>query len=98
MPIVIHVTRQSLGATFTLHPHSRTAIRRRFPSTRQVYSIYIEHGTEFDFEQTNGLTWDHIAMVLTGLSLEQIEQLGGYCVFDLVAEQTVYDSTSAVVA
>jgi len=92
MPIVIYMTWQSLGNTFVLHPHSRTAIRRRFPKARQVSSISVEYLTRSDFEQTHGPIWDHIALVLTGLSSEQLAELGGYRIYDPATEQTVYES------
>jgi hypothetical protein len=98
MPVIIHMTRQSLGCTFSLHPHSRSAIRRRFPQAHQASSLSIEYGTRTDFEQTCGPIWDHVAITLSGLSLEQLAELGGYRVFDLEAESVVHDSALNKVA
>jgi hypothetical protein len=95
MPVVIYVTRQSLGSTFAIHPHSRTAIRRRFRDARPVSNIYVEYITQSDFEATHGPIWDHIAMVLTGLSAEQLAELGGYQVIDPRTERIVYDPSAA---
>jgi len=90
--VVILMRRQNLNADFSLHPHSRTLIHRRFPNSRPVSSITIEWTTKDDFEQVHGPIWDHIAMVLTGLSIEQLETIDGYQVYDLKTEQTVFDS------
>lgn len=90
--VVILMRRHSLGADFSLHPHSRTLIRRRFPEARSVSSISIEWSTRGEFEQQHGPIWDHIALVLTGLNTEQLEILEGYQVYDLMAERVAYDS------
>jgi hypothetical protein len=89
--VVILMRSHSLGADFSLHPHSRVLIRRRFPKARPVSSISIEWSTKDDFEQQHGPIWDHVAAVLTGLTLEQLGTLEGYQVFDLMRERTIYD-------
>jgi hypothetical protein len=93
--IVIHMHRESLGATFSLHPHSRTLILRRFPNARPVSGVSIEAGKLFDFEHAQGPVWDHVASVLTGLTSEQLAQIGGYRVFDLRGDKTIFDSEAA---
>ncbi len=98
MPVVIRLTRQSHGFTFTLHPHSRSAIRRRFPDSHQASSLVIDYGTHTDFEQAYGPIWDHVAMALSGLSLEQLNQLGGYRVYDPATDTDVYDTSPEIVA
>ena len=97
MPVIVYMTRQSIGCTFTLHPHSRSAILRRFPQSQQVSSVAIEYGTKFDLEQAHGPIWDHVALVLSGLSLEELATLGGYRVLDLTNEKIIYDSTTVLV-
>ena len=52
--------------------------------------------TRSDFEREHGSLWDHIAAVLTGLSLEQLATLEGYLVYDLREERTVHDSQATV--
>lgn len=90
--VVILMRRQNLTADFSLHPHSQTLIHRRFPDAHPVSSISIEWTTKTDFERQHGPIWDHIAPVLTGLSKKQLETLGGYQVYDLKSERTVFDS------
>jgi hypothetical protein len=95
--VVILMRPQSLGAEFTLYPHSETLVRRRFPSARLVHWISVEGSTVNDVEQQqHGPMWDHIAQVLTGLTDAQLEDLGGYQIFDRDREQTVFDSRNAV--
>jgi hypothetical protein len=91
-PVMIHMRRESLGATFSLHPHSRRLVLRWFPKARPVTSVSIEYGTLFDFEQSHGPVWDHVALVLTGLTSDQLAQIGGYLIFDLLQEKTVFES------
>jgi hypothetical protein len=90
--VVILMRGQNPTANYSLHPHSRSLIHRRFPNSRQVSNISIEWTTKSDFEREHGLIWDHVAMMLTGLSLEQLETLDGYQVYDLKSEQPVFDS------
>jgi hypothetical protein len=55
--VVILMRSQNLSADFSLHPHSRTLIRRRFPDSRPVSSISIEWTTQSDFEREHGPIW-----------------------------------------
>jgi hypothetical protein len=96
--VVILMRPQHVTADFSLHPHSRELIRRRFPDARPVSNISIEWTTKSDFEQQHGPIWEHIAMVLTGLTLDQLNSLGGYQVYDLMAEQIAFDSRTSQAA
>jgi hypothetical protein len=90
--VLILMRTHTIGADFSLHPHSRTLIRRRFPGSPMVSSISIEWSTKSDFEQQHGPLWDHVAMVLTGLSIEQLQSLDGYQIYDLLSERNIFDS------
>jgi hypothetical protein len=94
--VIILMRPHSLGADFSLHPHSKTLIRRRFPKSRPVSSISIEWSTQADFEMQHGPIRDHVAVVLTGLTLDELAALGGDEVYDLIKERKVYDSQAAV--
>lgn len=96
--VVILMRSHSLGADFSLHPHSRILIRRRFPQASPVSSMSIEWSTKDDFEQQHGPIWDHVAVVLTGLSLDQLQTVDGYQVYDLLRERMIYDSLATVSA
>ena len=51
-----------------------------------------------DFEQQHGPIWDHVAMVLTGLSFDQLQGIDGYQILDLKRERTIHDSQATVAA
>jgi hypothetical protein len=93
--VLIFMRRQDSSADFSLHPHTRTLIHRRFPKARPVSSITIDWMTKSDFEQQQGPIWDQIATMLTGLNVEQLDSLDGYQVYDLKSEQTRFDSQVA---
>jgi hypothetical protein len=94
-PVVILMRRHSLGAEFSLHPHSRTMIQRRFPEAKLVSSLSIELATMQDFEHQHGPRWRQIAMVLTGLNEEQLSQLGGYRIIDLLRDNAIAEDALA---
>jgi len=86
--IVINIGRQSDGCTYQLNPRSRVEIQTRFPGVRSVPTIFMGYKTESDFEQIHGPVWKQIAMLLTGLSWRQIEEMGGLSIYDPVARET----------
>jgi hypothetical protein len=90
-PLVVIMRRHSLGADFTLHPHSRALLQRRFPQARAVSSVSIETSALHDFEQQHGPIWEQIVQVLTGLTPPQLAQLGGYRIVDPIHDQTVFE-------
>lgn len=92
MPVIIQMRHQSLGQTFDLHPHSSSAIRRRFPQARQASNLSIEYGRDLNIEETYGPIWDYIAIMLSGLSHEQLADLGGYQIVDLKTDSVVHES------
>ena len=96
--VLILMRRHSLGADFSLHPHSKTLIRRRFPSALPVSSMSIEWNPKSNFEREHGRIWNHIAAVLTGLNPEQLATLEGYEVYDLMPERTIYNSQTTAAA
>jgi hypothetical protein len=95
-PIEILVGRQSDGCTYSLHPTSRKLIRRRFQSARLVPSLFIAADTRADFEAAQGPVWDQIAMILTGLSKQQMDELGGVRVYDPVNKRVLPEAPLGV--
>jgi hypothetical protein len=94
--VLILMRRYSLGASFSLHPHSQTLIQRRFSQARPVSSISIDWKTPADLDQEPGSFWDHLAVLLTGLSTDDLGTLEGYEIYDLRAEQPIHDSQAAL--
>ena len=88
-PLVIQIGRQRDGCTYQLHPSSRARLRKEFPDVRPVPSVFIGYDTKSDFEALHGPLWKQIATMLTGLSWERIETLGGIQIYDPVQETEV---------
>ncbi len=83
--IVINIGRQSDGCTYQLNPKSRNEIQKKFPSVRAAPTIFVGYETQSDFENLHGPMWKQIATLLTGLSWEQIEEMGGASIYDPIA-------------
>jgi hypothetical protein len=81
-PIRIDVGRSSEGATYELHPLARRRIENEFPGGRTAPQVYVGYRTKETFEEVHGPIWKQIAMILTGLSWEEIEKLGGIIIYD----------------
>jgi len=97
-PLEILVSRRSDGCTYSLSPTTHKLVLKSFPQTSLVPNVFLSTYTRFDFETTHGAIWDHVAIILTGLSEQQIEQLGGYRVIDPVASQVFGESLAQVSA
>jgi hypothetical protein len=81
--LTIEMTTQGNGWTFRLNPESRSALQQRFKKVAIGSSIFVGTDTRRSYEDIHGPMWDQIAMLLTGLSLRQIEALGGYQIVDV---------------
>jgi hypothetical protein len=90
-PVVIFRRLHSLGAEFTLHPFSRTLVRRRFPGVPPASSIDIESSAMHELEQQHNPIFEHLALVLTNLTASQLAQLGGFCIVDPATDETVFE-------
>jgi hypothetical protein len=86
--LVINIGRQSDGCTYQLHPRSRTEIKKRFPEAHLVPTLFVGYDTQSDFETLHSPMWKQIAMILTGLTWEQIEESGGLSMYDPEASAT----------
>jgi hypothetical protein len=95
--IDIAVGRQSDGGAYELEPLSRRLIDRRFPGLEPPGQVFVEYAKREDFERVHGPLWRHIALMLTGLTEEQLEELGGFRIFEPLArgERILYDSQAS---
>jgi hypothetical protein len=91
-PIDIRFVQRSTGCGYSLSPLSRVLILKRFPQTHLVQSVLLSGAVGPEFEQTQSRFWEYIAQILTGLSEQQIEQLGGYRIFDYRAKRFVRET------
>lgn len=90
--IVIDFGSQREGHTFRLHPLTLLWIQARFPDRERVMSVFIGFDRRQDIQQTPEPVWAHVATLLTGLLLEELNQLGGFSVVNPVTKQEVYNS------
>jgi hypothetical protein len=91
-PVVILIGRQSDGLSYTLSPSSKKLIWKKFPTSNIAPSVFISTTTQSDFEGIHGSIWEQVAIILTGLSSAQIEQLGGYQIYDPVTRRILHES------
>ena len=91
-PVVILIGRQSDGRSYTLSPSSKKLVRKKFPGSTIAPSVFITTSTHSDFAAVHGPIWDQVAIILTGLSSGQLEQLGGYQIYDPVAQQILREA------
>lgn len=92
---------QSDGGVYELDPLSRRLIERRFPGLEPPYQMFvgypkrIHHITREEFERVQGSLWRQIALMITGLTDEQMEELGGFRIYDPRRSRFIHDSLSA---
>ena len=90
-PVRIQLARRSDGLLFALHPLSRGMIQEAFPGTiPAATNVFIDAQTWSDFSMARGNLSDLVKEIvpsLTGLSLEQLTDLG-YAVIDADDDRT----------
>ena len=90
-PVLIQLARRSDGLVFALHPLSFAMIREALPNaTPGATNTFIDTQTWNDFLKTQGSLNDlveEIAPSLTGLSMDQLTDLG-YAVMDADTDRT----------
>ncbi len=91
-PVVILVGRQSDGFSYSLSYSSQKLIRKKFPTARIAPNLFISASTQSDFETVHGPICDQVAIILAGLSANQIEQLGGYQVYEPSTHRVLRDA------
>lgn len=90
--VVIRVGRQLDGYTFRLDPRSRAKIAESLPGPLPASSVFLSFETRDDFERVHGPMWQHVAILLTGLSESQLRNLGGSVFVDAANGQALFDS------
>jgi hypothetical protein len=95
-PIEILIGRQRDGATYSLHPNSLKLIREWFPQVHPRPTVFIGRSTQDNIEASAGSINDQVAIILTGLSLRQMNELGGYRVVDPLTDLVLYQSDPLV--
>ncbi len=80
--VEIDVGRQRNGLTFQLSPHAKEILRGKVPEPVLNTSVFVSYDTKSDFEFFHGPVWEHVALLLTRLSPDQLAQLGGFVFVD----------------
>jgi len=80
--VEIEVGRQGDGWTFRLSPRAKEILRGKVPEPFLNTSVFVSYDTKSDFEFFHGPVWEHVALVLTRLSPDQLSQLGGFVFVD----------------
>ncbi len=95
-PIDVVVVRRSDGYTYSLSLTSQKLISRAFPHANIVHNVFISPSAQADFERTQEPIWGQVASILTGISEQQIQQLGGYRVIDYMSKRVVREAPPLV--
>jgi hypothetical protein len=81
------------GTVYLLSTASQERILRRFPNARLAGEVFFSHQEQQDHEREHGPIWDEVILRLSGLSKEQVNELGGYRVYEVV-RRTLYESAA----
>src|SRR5262245_34900671 len=90
-PLEIDVGWQNNGGVYGLEPLSEAAIQEAFPEAIIHPMIMIGHDRSGDIDRFHRRHWPQLAQMLTGLTAEQIAQLGGVRLYDQEAEKTIWE-------
>jgi hypothetical protein len=93
--IIIDVGKQMDGATFRLSPQTNARLTAQKLGNPLASSIFVTFTTQEAFERNQGSMWTQIAMMLTGLTAEQIEELGGFRFVDPADREVLFESHAA---
>jgi hypothetical protein len=80
-PVDVSITCRRYSCTYGLHPFSRVLIHKKFPSARLLESVHVEAAVP-PGEECQQFLWDQVARMLTGLTEEQLGEVGGYRVYE----------------
>lgn len=95
--IEITVTKQLNGAVFGLTPETQIMLQSRFPGWSPApNSVFISYGSRpWDFESMKDPMWTQIVMLLTRLTEQQIQELGGFTFVNPVSQEVFFESHAA---
>lgn len=89
-PVVIYRSVNREGETFALKPSSRKRLRDHFGNAIRVGSrVFIARDTHADYQEIHGEIAPQIIQLLTGVSRERLESLGGVVFRDPVTEDDI---------
>lgn len=90
-PIIIHRSVNRDGQTFGLDAEAVGQVQQCFPDQVRVHPrVFIAHGTAADMDAVDINLFRQVVMLLTGVSLERLEQrLGTVHMWDSATEQLI---------
>lgn len=87
-PIVIYRSVNRDGATYALEPRSLERLRKAFGHAVHVRPrVFVAHETLADHEHVSAAVAPQIVMLLTGLSEQRLESIGGVIFRDPVTDR-----------
>jgi hypothetical protein len=90
-PVVVLIGRQSHGVAYGLYPTSLTRIQQQFPQAHPKETVFIGTGNQAGAEASRGPIFEQVALLLTGLSREELLAAGGFRVVDPLTDLVLYD-------
>ena len=90
--IIIHAGRQRDGYVFGLRPRSRVWLEERYPQKERVASLFIGLDKMQDIQQLPASILTQVLNLLTGLSLDELNEIGGFAIYDPATKQPLFDS------
>lgn len=79
------------GATYGLDPLSEDRVRERFPEAQGLPLVFFGYDKEAECEQRHGPLWPLVGTLLTGLTLEQIKELGGLRIISWYRNRVIWE-------
>ena len=76
-PLLVRVGLAAGGSVYALDPLSEDRVREAFPEARGLPKVFFGYNSPEEFEALHRPLWPLAGTLLTGLTLEQIGQLGG---------------------
>lgn len=90
--LIIHVSSHMDGYGFRLYPKSRKWLEQHHPIGETVSSVFIGFDQMRGVESIPPQMWDQVCHLLTGYSLEEINQLGGFQALYLPNKKVIMNS------
>lgn len=90
-PLVIAVGWQHDGGVYMLQPWDEARIREAFPDAVINPGMLVGYDKSEDFERFHRPYWQQIALMLTGLTPEQIAHFGGVRLWDAAAHKVLWE-------
>jgi hypothetical protein len=90
-PLLVRVGLNAGGSTYALDPLSEDRVREAFPEAHGLPMVFFGYNTPGEFDTLHRPLWPQAAQLLTGLTMEQIGQLGGLKFSDAKTEATIWE-------